>query len=447
MIIVDKALAKRHADNNPIRVAMIGAGFMGQGIALQICQFVPGMELVAIVNRDKEKAKKAYFKADVPDPQEVTSVIQLEENIRNGVYSYTSDAMLVCKANGIDAIIEVTGAIEYAAAIVLAALEHKKHVILMDAELDGTVGPILKVYADKAGVVLTNADGDQPGVMMNLFRFVTSLGAKPVLCGNIKGLHDPYRNPTTQEGFAKKWGQNPAMVTSFADGTKISFENAVVANGTGMRVAKRGMHGPTVPAGTPLKDVLVEYPIADLLEGNGIVDYIVGAEPGPGVFVLATHDHPIQQHYLNLYKLGEGPLYLFYTPYHLCHFEAPQTIARAVLFKDAALTPIGKPHVEVVAAAKTNLKAGTVIDGLGQYMTYGLAENADTRESENLLPIGVAEGCILKYDILKDQVLTYNDVVIPEGRLIDRLRLEQAAYFGYAEQRAEVFELLNQTKK
>ena len=435
MIIIDKALAKRQAEGNPLRVALVGAGFMGRGIALQICKSVPGMELVAIANRDIEKARNAYLQADVLEPREVRTVDQLEDNIRNDIYSYTNDPFLLCKAVGIDAIIEVTGAIEHAANITLHAIENKKHVILMDAELDGTVGPILKVYADRAGVVLTNADGDQPGVMMNLFRFVSSLGVKPVLCGNIKGLHDPYRNPTTQEGFAKKWGQNPAMVTSFADGTKISFENAIVANGTGMHVGQRGMYGPSLPPGTPLKEVLGLYPMEDLLEGNGIVDYVVGAEPGPGVFVLGTHDHPIQQHYLNLYKLGEGPLYLFYTPYHLCHFEVPMTVARAVLFQDAALSPIGKPYVEVVAAAKTALKSGQVIDGIGQYMTYGLAENAEVRAAENLLPMGVAEGCILKHDVEKDQVLTYDDVILPEGRLIDRLREEQAAHFGYVEMR------------
>lgn len=133
-------------------------------------------------------------------------------------------------------------------------------------------------------------------------------------------------------------------------------------------------------------------------------------------------------------------MYLFYTPYHLCHFEAPLTVARAVLFNDAALTPLAGPCVEVVATAKTDLKAGSVIDGLGEYMTYGVAENAEIRTAENLLPIGVAEGCILKRDILKDQVLTYDDVIVPEGRLIDRLRQEQAAHFGYTEQRAEVLE-------
>jgi len=292
----------------------------------------------------------------------------------------------------------------------------------------------LKKYADEAGVVLTSADGDQPGVEMNLYRFVKSIGVKPVLCGNIKGLHDPYRNPTTQEGFAKKWGQNPSMVTSFADGTKISFEQAIVANGTGMLVGKRGMHGPTVPSGASLHDVVHNlYPLEQLLDGPGIVDYVVGAQPGPGVFVVGTHDDPLQQHYLNLYKLGEGPLYLFYTPYHLCHFEVPLTVARAVLFGDAALTPIAGPMVDVVAAAKTPLKAGATLDGLGDYMTYGLCENYSTSRAENLLPIGLAEGCRLKNDIPKDQVLTYDDIILPQNRLCDKLRREQNETFPATE--------------
>jgi predicted homoserine dehydrogenase-like protein len=433
MMIIDTALAKRHAEGNPIKVAMVGAGFMARGIALQICNYVSGMELVAISNRGIDKAKRIYNEAGVTTVHEVSSVAQLEENIRKDKYSVTDDPMLLCEADGIDAIVEVTGAVEFGANVALRAIQNGKHIILMDAEVDGTVGPILKVYAYKAGVVFTNADGDQPGVTMNLYRFVKSLGVKPVLCGNIKGLHDPYRNPTTQEGFAKKWGQNPAMVTSFADGSKISFEQAIVANGTGMHVAKRGMFGPTVPSGTPLKEIVDQYPLEALLQGNGIVDYIVGAEPGPGVFVLGTHDHPLQQHYLNLYKLGEGPLYLFYTPYHLCHFEVPLTIARAVLFQDAALTPLGKPCVEVVATAKIDLKAGDTIDGIGHYMTYGLCENANVSYRENLLPIGVAEGCILVNDIPKDQVLTYDDIILPEGRLIDKLRKEQAAYFNMDE--------------
>lgn len=431
MIIVDKALQKRHEDKNPIRVGMIGAGFMGRGIAIQICKSVPGMELVAISNRTIEKAIKAYEESGIEDIRLVDKLSDLEDNIRKGKVSVTEQPELICEAEGIDAIIEVTGTIELSAHLILKAFEHKKHVVMMNAEVDGTIGPILKKYADEAGVILTFADGDQPGVEMNLYRFVKSIGVKPVLCGNIKGLHDPYRNPTTQEGFAKKWGQNPSMVTSFADGTKISFEQAIVANGTGMRVGKRGMYGPTVPSGAPLHDVVHQlYPLDQLLEGPGIVDYVVGAQPGPGVFVLGTHDDPLQQHYLNLYKLGEGPLYLFYTPYHLCHFEVPLTVARAVLFGDAALAPARGPLVEVVATAKIDLKANTQLDGLGEYMTYGLCENYDTARNENLLPIGVANGCRLKKDIPKDQVITYDDVELPRGRLCDQLRTEQLERFN-----------------
>jgi len=429
MILIDSALKKREAENRPIRVGMVGAGFMGRGIALQILKYTPGMDLVAISNRSIDGAIRAYDEADVAETTPVETVEALEAAIDNGRYAVTDDPMLLCRAGQIDVVIEVTGAVEFGARVVIEAIDNGKHIILMNAELDGTVGPLLKTRADKAGVVYTNADGDQPGVIMNLYRFVQGLGVRPVLCGNIKGLQDPYRNPTTQEGFARQWGQKAHMVTSFADGTKISFEQAIVANATGMRVAKRGMYGPEVAPGTPIKEAVDWYPLDDLLEGPGIVDYVVRAEPGPGVFVLGTHDHPQQKHYLNLYKLGEGPLYVFYTPYHLCHFEVPNTVARAVDFHDATIAPDFGPRVDVVATAKIDLKAGEVLDGMGHYMTYGEAENADIAFNERLLPIGLAEGCRLKRDIPKDTTLTYDDVELPPGRLIDELRAKQNTMF------------------
>jgi predicted homoserine dehydrogenase-like protein len=430
MIIVDTALQQRERDGNPIRVAMVGAGFMARGIALQILSSVPGMRLVAIANRHLDGAHRAYAEAGASDIVPVETGAQLDDALHQGRYAITEDALLLCRADGIDAVIEVTGAVEFGARVVLTAITHGKHVIMMNAELDGTIGPILKVYADRAGVVITNVDGDQPGVIMNLYRFVKGIGVRPVLCGNIKGLHDPYRNPTTQAGFARQWKQQPHMVTSFADGSKISFEQAIVANATGMRVGRRGMFGPTVPPGTPIEAATEWYPLESLLEGPGIVDYVVGAAPGPGVFVLGTHDHPAQQHYLNLYKLGTGPLYCFYTPYHLCHFEVPTTVARAVLFGDAAITPQGPPCVEVITTAKTDLAAGAVLDGIGHYMTYGLCENADIARAERLLPLGLAEGCRLKRDVPRDAVLTYDDVELPPDRLCATLRAEQEVYFA-----------------
>lgn len=451
MLIVDTALKARAEAGNPIRVGMIGAGFMARGIANQIANSVPGMELVAIFSRRIEDAKHAYNQAGIEDLREVKTVADLEDAIAQNHYAITDDALLIAQADGIDAIVEVTGAIEFGAKVVLEAIAHQKHVILMNAELDATIGSILKVYADRAGVILSACDGDQPGVEMNLYRYVKSIGLTPLLCGNIKGLQDPYRNPTTQESFAKQWGQKAHMVTSFADGTKISFEQAIVANGTGMTIAKRGMYGYDF---NRHKDELIEkfnlnysghiddctklYDVDQLKELGGIVDYVVGVRPGPGVFVFGTHDDPKQQHYLNLYKLGEGPLYSFYTPYHLCHFEVPLSVARVVLFRDAVLAPLGAPQVDVVTTAKIDLKAGETIDGIGHYMTYGQCETSAITQAQNLLPMGLAEDCRLKRDIAKDQVLTYDDVELPENRLCDKLRAEQNAYFATAKPLAGV---------
>ncbi|BAT54935.1 putative NAD(P)-dependent oxidoreductase [Nostoc sp. NIES-3756] len=428
MIIIDNALKARAAAGNPVKVGMIGAGFMGRGIANQIINSVPGMELVAISNRSIDGAKRAYTEAGIEDICVVDSVGELESAIAQGKYAITEDAKLICQADGIDAIVEVTGAVEFGAHVVMEAIAHRKHIIMMNAELDGTIGPILKVYADKAGVILSACDGDQPGVQMNLYRFVKSIGLTPLLCGNIKGLQDPYRNPTTQEGFAKRWGQKAHMVTSFADGSKISFEQAIVANATGMKVAKRGMLGYDFTG--HVDEMTNMYDVEQLKELGGIVDYVVGAKPGPGIYVFATHDDPKQCHYLNLYKLGEGPLYSFYTPYHLCHFEVPLSVARAVLFQDAVMAPLAGPLVDVVTTAKIDLKAGETLDGIGYYMTYGQCENSDIVQRQKLLPMGLAEGCRLKRDIAKDQVLTYDDVELPEGRLCDKLRAEQDKYFA-----------------
>jgi predicted homoserine dehydrogenase-like protein len=432
MILVDSALRKRAADGTaPIRIGMIGAGFMAAGIVLQInTVHRDTMRVVAVANRTPQKAVEAYRDAGQAEAALCESAAALARAIEAGRAAVTEDPLLVATSPHVDVLLEVTGAVEDALPAVLAAIGHGKHVVLMNAELDGTVGPLLKAKADEAGIVFTNVDGDQPGVEMNLFRFVKGIGVRPVLCGNIKGLQDPYRTPTTQADFARQWGQKPAMVTSFADGTKISFEQAIVANATGMTVARRGMHGYTVAAGTPITEAARLWDPEPLLAGPGIVDYVVGAQPGPGVFVLGTIEHPRQRHYLNLYKLGEGPLYCFYTPYHLCHFEVPTTIARAVLFGDAAIAPIAGPRVEVVAVAKRDLEAGEVIDAIGGYTVYGEAETAAATAERNLLPIGVAIGTRLRHAVPKDRVLTYDDVDLPAGRLVDRLRAEQAARFG-----------------
>lgn len=429
MIIIDKALEKLHNENNPIRVALVGAGYMGRGIALQIISFTKGIRLVAIANRTISVAEKAFRQAKVEKIVPVETVKQLQEAISLNQHAVTDNPDLLCEANGIDAIIEATGTIEFGAHIVLKAIENRKHVILMNAELDATIGPILKTYADRVGVIITNSDGDQPGVIMNLYRYVQAIGCRPVLAGNMKGLQDPYRTPETQKSYAAKYKQKPSMVTSFADGTKISMEMAVVANATGFRAGKRGMYGPKCDH---VNEAINLFPMDQLLNG-GLVDYILCSNPPGGVFVLGYNENPIQKQYLNYYKMGDGPLYVFYTPHHICHLEVPLSVARAVLFKDAVISPLAGPVCDVITVAKQDLQIGDTIDCLGGFTVYGMLENAKVSNKKNILPIGVSQGCILKHQIKKDQVIKYTDVELPKGRLCDKLRKEQNKRFFESE--------------
>ena len=392
MLLVDNALARLPRENYPIGVAVMGAGYMGTAIALQIKKTV-GMRLAVHSSRHLRQ---------------------------------TPTADMVCKMPHVEVVVEATGDIEFGASTVLNAMKSGKHVVLMNAELDATLGPILKQYADKAGVIYTACDGDQPGVIGNLYRYVKGLNLQPVMCGNIKTFQNRYSNPDTVKEFATKVKQNPRMIASFADGTKISFEQASVANGTGMRVGQRGMYGPVVVNGAPIMRAVDWYPKYNLLEGPGIVDYVVGAHPTAGVFVIGWDKDGSQQEYMSYYKMGPGPLYVFHVPYHLCHLEAPNSIARAVLFKDATLAPQAA-MVDVVATAKRDLKIGEFLDGIGGYMAYGQCENTDITRAQKLLPMGLAGGCQLTKDVSKDQVLTYDDVSLPAGRLVDQLREEQNA--------------------
>lgn len=424
MILIDRAIAERQQSGNPVRVALVGAGYSGKNIAHQILQSFPGLRLVAIANRTLATARQAYASAGVADVVVVETTQALEQAMREKKYAVTDDASVLCKADGIEVIIEATGTIEFGAGVVAQAIEHGKHIILGNVELDATLGPILKSYADRAGVIYSNSDGDEPGVAMNMLRFVKSIGLKPMVAGNLKGLYDRYRTPETQKGFAEKVNQKPETMTSFADGTKLSMELTVLANATGFKTGKRGMHGPALAH-------VSESPkfYLDKLLAGGMVDFLCGAAPANGAFVLGYTEDSTKAAYLKYLKMGEGPLYAFYTPFHLPQLEIPLTAARAVLFKDATVAPLGAPVCDAMAIAKKDLHAGDVLDGIGGFACYTLIENYDVARKMDALPMGVSEGCRLKRSVAKDEVVKYADVELPQGRLCDKLRKEQDAYF------------------
>lgn len=426
MIIVDTALERRQQDGHPIGIGIVGAGYMGQAMAVAIERNLIGMRVVAIANRTVETAERVFADAGIEDSVHVTGQEALDSLLARGGRAVTSDPLLLCRAPQIEAIIECTGQVEYGARTVTEAIAHRKHVVLVNAELDATVGPMLKVLADRQGVVVTNADGDEPSVAMNMFRFVKSIGYRPVLAGNVKGFLDHYRNPDTQKGFADAHGMRPNMVTSFADGTKLSLEATTLANATGFKVTKPGMEGRRL---AHVNDLLGFYDPKELLE-QGVVDYVLGAEPGSGAFVIGYNDDPELMPHMSYFKMGDGPLYMFCRPFHLAHLEAPLSVARAVLFGDASIAPAGPPVCEVASVAKRDLEAGEELDGIGGYNCYGLIDNVENTRRDGILPIGLAEGARLTRPVARDQPIRTAHVVMPARRLVDDLRAQQDAHFG-----------------
>jgi predicted homoserine dehydrogenase-like protein len=318
----------------------------------------------------------------------------------------TTDPFVLTGCDAVDILVEATGTIEAAAGVVLDAFDHAKHVVLVNAELDSLIGPILKAKADQAGVVLTHTDGDEPGVAMTLLRYLRTLGLRVVAAGNIKGMVDYYRNPDTQRAFAEKNDQDVRKVTSFADSTKLSMEATVLANATGFHVGRRGMFGPPC---SYVREVAGRLPAKEMLE-TGLVDFALGAAPHTGAFAIIHEELPLKKAQLAYYKLGDGPFYVFYTPFHLPHLQIASTIGRAVTDRDATVAPIGGPVCEVVTVAKRNLKAGERLDGIGGFCTYGLVDNAATARGMNALPIGLSEGCVLTRDIAKDDVVCLDHI-------------------------------------
>jgi predicted homoserine dehydrogenase-like protein len=431
---VDTALREFEATGRPIRVGMVGAGATGRAIALQLGTPVPGIRLVAIANRTPEHGERAFREAGITEWRGATSALEAEAAISRGQPVLTDDPSVLTACGAVDLLVEVTGTIEPAARVVLEAFDHGKHVVLVNAELDSLIGPILKAKADQARVVVTHTDGDEPGVAMTLLRYLRSLGLRPVAAGNLKGMVDYYRNPETQRAFAEKNDQDARKVTSFADATKLSMEATVLSNATGFHAGRRGMYG---PACKYVREMATLLPPEQML-GTGLVDYALGAAPYTGAFVIVHEESPLKKAQLAYYKIGDGPFYVFYTPFHLPHIQIASTIGRAFVHRDPTVAPIAGPVCEVVTVAKRDLKAGERLDGVGGFCAYGLIDNATEARAVAALPIGLSAGCVMRRDVSKDAVVTFDDVDTPPAGIVEALWREQRARWPLATKESEL---------
>jgi len=420
MYEIDKRLIELDQESNPIRVGIIGAGQMGSEIITQI-SLMRGMEVVVVVDRTEELAKKGYSYSDTA--QQVLTTDDLgaaEEAIISGRKVASTDYRIATSLPGVDVVVDATGSVEMGAITSLDAFDHKKNIVMMSVECDVTIGPILRKFAQNAGVVYSLAAGDEPAAIIELYRFANALGFEIVSAG--KGKNNPLDIYATPEDLQEKADQrkmNARMLCEFVDGSKTAIEMAAVSNATGLVPDIRGMHGASSSV-EELNKVFVPKADGGVLNKKGVVDFAIGVSPG--VFVVFSTENQRLKDGLAQRDMGNGPNYLLFRPYHLCSIEVPLTIAQTVLYNESSGHPDKGLVSECIAIAKKDIKKGEVLDNIGEYCYRGSIELASVARDEKLLPLGLAKGNIAAADIKKDQAITYDMVNITNDSVLLQLR-------------------------
>lgn len=404
---------KNFLTKKPIKVGIIGIGSMGKGLLYQ-SHITPGLECVIVCDTNVQRCIDVLNWLQLPYRM-VSTVNAMNEAINRGLVAVCRDGELVSQCELIDAVVEASSSIGSAVRHALAALEHRRHLILMNSEIDLMFGPLFSHTAGERGVICTSCDGDQYGVMKHVIDDIRLWGFDLVMAGNIKGFLDRYANPTTIIPEADKRNLDYRMCTSYTDGTKLNIEMAIIANACGLSAKIPGMYGPK--AGH-VKEVFRCFDLDMLWENRRpFVDYIIGAEPAGGIFIIGYCDNPYQRQMLSYYKMGDGPYYLFYRPYHLCHIEAMKTIIEAVSLGSCFLSPYHGFQTNVYAYAKTDLQAEQTLDGVGGYTCYGKIENLEDNHVDPGLPICLADKVVLNRAVARDERISMADIAYDPRRV------------------------------
>ena len=395
-----------------IKTGVIGCGSMGRGLIYQ-SSVTPGVECVAVADRELGRCTLFLERLGMPFAV-VGDVEEMTRAVERGQVAVTDQGRLINDCGAIDAVIEATSSISDGGRHATQALNQGKHLILMNSEIDLIFGPYLARLAEERGLVYTSCDGDQYGVLKHLIDELSSWGFELVMAGNIKGFLDRYANPTSIIPEADKRKLDYRMCTSYTDGTKLNIEMAIIANAYGLRTTVPGMHGPRA---AHVSEVFEKLDLDSLWQNRApFVDYLLGAEPGGGVFAIGYCEHPYQREMLAYYKMGTGPYYLFYRPYHLCHIEALAAMVEAIRAGRSILQPVFGFRTDVYAYAKKDLKEGEVLDGIGGYACYGLIENCPEPLIHTGLPICLTDDVVLRREIEKDEPIRLADVSFEPDR-------------------------------
>jgi len=428
MYEIDNKLKERQKNNNLIHVGLIGAGQMGTEIVTQI-GLMEGMEISVVVDIDLEKAKNSYnYMKDKPEIVTISIIDQAEKAMLAGKKIVSENYRLATLLPDIDVVIDATGSVEMGAIISLEAFNNKKNVVMMSVECDVTIGPILRKLAENAGVIYSLAAGDEPAAIIELYRFASALGFTIIAAG--KGKNNPlniYATPKDLKEKAEKRNMNARMLCEFVDGSKTAIEMAAVSNATGLVPDLRGMHGAKSTV-NELTKVFCPKKDGGILNNIGVVDFAIGVHPG--VFIIFTTDNERIREGLVQRDMGLGPYYLLYRPYHLCSIEVPLTVAQIVLYGESSGHPMSNLTSECIVIAKKNMKAGEILDGVGEYCYRVSIERVDIARKENFLPMGLAKGSMLKVDIKKDTIITNDMVKIKSDSILFHLRKIQDNIFS-----------------
>lgn len=341
-----------------IPVGLVGAGQMGTDIVSQVALMLT-QEIVAIADVIPQRAVDAYLIAG-HDREKVVTAETLDDVNRallNQRFAAVSDFRLVTDAPTIAAIVESTGHPEASTRAILRTILQRKHIITMSVETDITVGPLLKWFADKMGVIYAVGAGDEPSALYELYDFARSLGLTIVAAG--KGKNNPLNRDAVPEEMAAeaaRRGLTPEMLIEFIDGSKTMIEMACVANATGLVPDVFGLHGPRVNI-AQFKEVFDLKERGGVLSQYGVVDYVIG-DLAPGVFLVFTTDKPRLREALVLRDMGNGPNYVLLRPFHLCSMEVPLSVSQAVLQGRSTMAPGRQLVAEVVSVAKRDLQVG-----------------------------------------------------------------------------------------
>jgi predicted homoserine dehydrogenase-like protein len=419
-------LKERAASGKPIRIGLIGSGEMGTDIVTRVAH-MDGIEVGAIAELNVPNARKAVDIAfrEEGHSREADSTAAMTSAMEAGKIAVTADANLVIGNDLIDVVIDATGVPAVGAEIGLHAMEHGKHLVMMNVEADVTIGAYLKSEAERLGVTYSLGAGDEPSSCMELIEFVSAMGHPIVAAG--KGKNNPLNvdaTPPAYEEEAARRNMNVRMLVEFVDGSKTMVEMAAIANATGLVPDKPGMHGPSATL-AELSKTLVPQKNGGVLSKVGVVDYSIGKGVAPGVFVIADMSHPRISERMEDLKMGHGPYFTFHRPYHLTSLEVPLTCARVVLYGKADMVPLSKPVAEVCAVAKKDMQPGETLDAIGEYCYRAWIMTAPEAHSAEAIPCGLLQGGSVTAPIRKGELITYANAAVAPGSRIAEMRARQ----------------------